>query len=293
MIGTAITIALLGYYINSFVHNRKLAASCRIWSEAEFRSYGQQITCRHASLYDTAHLENRQSLSRLCLFWGQDAMGERGGLFARPSNLELLHCRLVLLKARTQVAVGIVFFWSVREGFISMDGCLLPYFQTCNREMNICFEFLDILKTSLASNSFIQDRIFSVTELCAMVPGVSTPCGSIMSNASESVSYLSLVGLAMNGRAFFCPQLTRRIMEGAQSWFEKLYASITSINCILIRITFRIHSTNDFRGYQRSRAVDFLDPLSVFVAKSYRRRRAIKGFLHSNLNHKQFHPLRA
>ena len=30
MIGTAITIGILGYYINSCVHNRKLAAKCKI-----------------------------------------------------------------------------------------------------------------------------------------------------------------------------------------------------------------------------------------------------------------------
>ena len=30
MIGTALTIALLGYYVNSCIHNSNLAASCKI-----------------------------------------------------------------------------------------------------------------------------------------------------------------------------------------------------------------------------------------------------------------------
>ncbi len=30
MIGTALTIALLGYYINSCIHNAKLSGNCKI-----------------------------------------------------------------------------------------------------------------------------------------------------------------------------------------------------------------------------------------------------------------------
>ena len=52
-----------------------------------------------------------------------------------------------------------------QRGYFYRDGCLLRYFQTCHCEMNMCLEFFDILSTSLESYSFIQDRIFSVTEL--------------------------------------------------------------------------------------------------------------------------------
>ena len=74
MIGLTITFAILGYVVNSCVHNARMVRSCKIWHKAEFRLIRQTILY-HSELNwtDTSYaiwieLYHRPSLNEARLF---------------------------------------------------------------------------------------------------------------------------------------------------------------------------------------------------------------------------------
>jgi hypothetical protein len=120
-----------------------------------------------------------------------------GSVLINPTLKHAADC-FVTLRTWHQSAGGVNHLYGFGQRIVLVYCQLIRHstLRRCNL-MNMRLMIADLLMTSSESNSSIQSRIFSVIELWGKVPGIRLPCGSIIFNASVSVSYLWLVGLAL------------------------------------------------------------------------------------------------